>query len=109
MARKGLLVTVRGANGGVKLSNPADEIKLRDIIEAIDGPQVFSDCLWKLPVSGHDSPCLMCDQWAAINKQIIELTENTTLAMLTEDAEIREFFERIAGQPIFAPTLSVSQ
>lgn len=109
MARKELLLTVRGANGGVKLGRSAEEIKLKDIIEAIDGPQVFSDCLWKLPVDRHNSPCLMHDQWAIINKQIIELTENTSLSMLANESEIREFFEGLIEQPALAMPMPVTQ
>lgn len=95
MARKGLLTTVRGANGGVMLSRSGDKISLREIIESIDGPQVFSDCLWKLPVPLDDSPCLMSEEWTAINEQIMELTNNTSLSRLAEEADVNGYFGQI--------------
>lgn len=45
LARQGLVVTRRGARGGVALARPADRVTLRDVVEAIDGSLPAWSCL----------------------------------------------------------------
>lgn len=47
LARAGLVVTARGARGGVRLSRPPQEVSLLQVVEAAEGPTVFTRCmLW---------------------------------------------------------------
>lgn len=43
--RAGLLTSVRGFGGGVRLAHPAREISLLAIIEAMQGPMTMFECL----------------------------------------------------------------
>ncbi|NLJ71770.1 MAG: Rrf2 family transcriptional regulator [Syntrophomonadaceae bacterium] len=45
LALADLVVTQRGANGGVKLNRSADDINLVEVIEAIEGPIALNVCL----------------------------------------------------------------
>lgn len=40
----GLAVSFKGARGGYRLSRPAEEITLLEVIEAVEGPYMFSRC-----------------------------------------------------------------
>ena len=44
LASHGLLVGQRGAGGGYALARPVGEISLADIVEAIEGPIVLTQC-----------------------------------------------------------------
>lgn len=44
LTRAGLLTTERGVGGGVRLARPAAAITIADIVEAIEGPIVLSQC-----------------------------------------------------------------
>jgi len=44
LVRAGLIRTLRGSHGGVSLSRPSEEITLRDVVEAIDGPILLNRC-----------------------------------------------------------------
>ena len=47
LARAGLVVTARGPRGGVRLSRPPEAISLLEVVEAAEGPTVFTRCmLW---------------------------------------------------------------
>lgn len=45
LALTGLVNTVRGAQGGVRLAKAADDIKVLDVVEAIEGPLAINPCL----------------------------------------------------------------
>src|SRR5688500_4897004 len=45
LAAAGLLTTARGTGGGFRLTRPAVEISLADIIEAVEGPIEMTSCV----------------------------------------------------------------
>ena len=45
LAQAGLLRAHRGPAGGIALSRPPEEINLRQIIEAMDGPIALNNCI----------------------------------------------------------------
>jgi Rrf2 family protein len=45
LARAGLVHTQRGVQGGVRLARPSSEIRLGDVITAIEGPLAINICL----------------------------------------------------------------
>jgi len=52
LALNGLVNTVRGTQGGVRLAKAAQDIKVSDVVEAIEGPIAINPCL----VSGYVCP-----------------------------------------------------
>jgi Rrf2 family protein len=55
LSRAGLVRSVRGYGGGVRLSRPPEKIKLIDIVEAIQGTIFLYDCL-KGPIDCQQEP-----------------------------------------------------
>jgi len=45
LAEAGVLKTYRGPKGGIKLNRPPEEIKLIEVIRAVEGKDVLGDCL----------------------------------------------------------------
>ena len=44
LTHHGLVSSVRGVNGGYSLAKPAEEITLRELIEAVEGPVKLARC-----------------------------------------------------------------
>ncbi len=80
-----LLKSYRGPNGGVKLAKPAEEIRIIDIIEIIDGTKFFSECILGLEKCSDDNPCPIHYMWADKRDEIQKMFENTTLKDIVED------------------------
>lgn len=72
LARAGLIRTLRGSHGGVSLSRAANEITLRDVVEAIDGPILLNRChIMPGECSVGDSGfCSLHDFWEMMVKEI---------------------------------------
>lgn len=55
LSRAGLVRSVRGYGGGVRLARPAEKITLLDIMEAVQGTIFLYDCV-KGPIDCHKEP-----------------------------------------------------
>lgn len=76
----GLLTSMRGPNGGVALSRPPEGLTLKEIVIAIDGPELFTECVLGLPGCGDDKPCPMHDQWGEVRDHLDGLFGGLSLA-----------------------------
>jgi DNA-binding IscR family transcriptional regulator len=55
-----------------------------DVVLAIDGPQLLTECALGLPGCGTKNPCPLHDKWAETRDSIREMLEETTLKELVE-------------------------
>ncbi|MEQ1687499.1 MAG: Rrf2 family transcriptional regulator [Sphingopyxis sp.] len=87
LVRAGLLKSVRGSGGGIKLARPAAAISVADIIEAIEGPIALTACV------DHgrnecvmEGSCRVQPHWAAINASMRGALGAINLASLCSGA-----------------------
>jgi Rrf2 family protein len=71
LSAAGLLASVRGAGGGIKLARPAAAITLADIVEAVEGPIALAACSEH---GRHDctleSACTLRPHWPMVNEAL---------------------------------------
>jgi Rrf2 family transcriptional regulator, iron-sulfur cluster assembly transcription factor len=91
LTRAGLLSSSTGPHGGVRLAKPAEEITLRELVEAVEGAEVFNDCLLGLHFCHDRHPCPVHEDWRPLREQINRYFENTTLARLAGQIGRHEF------------------
>ena len=84
LVRADLLVSAKGRGGGFALRDLPGEIKLRQIVEAIDGRERIRGCILGLSECNEHQACPQHDTWVAIRRQIEETLDKTTLADLAE-------------------------
>jgi Rrf2 family protein len=77
LAKEGLVKSVRGPKGGFILGKPANEIRLLDVFEAIEGRLEPADCLLEKPVC---SGCIMGDLLHKVNTLVREQLSNTRVS-----------------------------
>lgn len=77
-----ILESFKGPNGGVRLKRSGDEITFMDIVIAIDGPGLFTECALGLPGCGVEKPCPFHEQWAETRDNIKEMMEGTSITDL---------------------------
>ncbi|MEP4051690.1 MAG: Rrf2 family transcriptional regulator [Litorimonas sp.] len=72
LRRAGLVESVRGAQGGYSLSQPATSISLDSIIHAVDASPKAHGCTpdAKLACTGRTDRCLTHDLWGALENHI---------------------------------------
>lgn len=82
LRRAGLVSSVRGPGGGYHLSYPADDVRVADVILAVDEPIRTTRCTpgsAKGCVRRH-SRCLTHDLWEELGQQIHAYLKSVTLA-----------------------------
>lgn len=82
LTQAGLMESKKGSHGGVRLTKSETKISLFEIIEAIDGKDLFTECLLGLPGCGIRKPCPVHEEWKT-NRDCIEgMFKETNLAEL---------------------------
>jgi Rrf2 family protein len=79
LARHGLLTAGRGPGSGYALARPPASITVRQILESVEGPELFQHCiLW----SGHneENPCPLHEHVKAYLPMLTARLEAITLA-----------------------------
>jgi len=87
LVRSGLVKSRRGAKGGFVLARPADQITLRQTIEALEGPIHLNVCLIKKGECHRDDLCPVHPVWKEAQRVLIEVLDSKTIANLVKDAE----------------------
>jgi Rrf2 family protein len=76
---KGLINTYGGAHSGYILSRPPSEIKLKEIVEILEGDLNLIDCVNNLSVCNKVDTCVTRDIWTKLGEKISEVLNSFTL------------------------------
>jgi Rrf2 family iron-sulfur cluster assembly transcriptional regulator len=94
LTQKNIMTSYRGPNGGVSLARPASSITIMEIIEAIDGSNLFQGCILGLPECNNNNPCPLHEKWAVMREDLKLTFQQANLSELTQ--RIKEFGLRIS-------------
>jgi len=82
LKKAGLVESMRGSQGGYKLNKPADQIKIIDIIEVLDGPLIISET--------SRSTDILNIYWNQIETQFTNLFNDTLEKLVNEETKLNE-------------------
>ena len=82
-----LLVSMKGPTGGFNLNQPAEKIALIEIIEAIDGLDIFNQCGIGFKRCNDEHPCPIHQDYKKVRNQVEDLFRHKTLKELVQDVE----------------------
>ncbi len=88
LTQSGLLRTHRGAAGGVFLARPADDINLRQVLEAVQGPIVLNQCTAPYDGCPKAATCPACRVFLEAQRSLQETLERTSLAELANGGDL---------------------
>jgi DNA-binding IscR family transcriptional regulator len=73
----------RGPHGGYVLGRSAEQMTIRDLIEAVEGPITLNVFVGAHPDSFLLGACGMNRVWAEGQRRVMDLFENTTIASVS--------------------------
>lgn len=84
LTSSGIIGSKKGKNGGFYLAKSPSSIKLIDIVEAIDGLEIFNNCVLGFPGCSNENPCPVHEKWGRLRDEAYKMLSNETLEQLKE-------------------------
>ena len=89
LSRNELIHSQKGPGGGVTLAKAPSEITLLQVVEVIDGLNLFQACALGIPHCSDDFPCPLHGQWRTLRTEIQEMLTHRTLDQIIDQLHTR--------------------
>lgn len=86
LVRAGTLTSERGPRGGFRLARAADEVRLADLLEALDPSALRADCLLGNAECSDEASCAVHERWKAVREPVCRFFRETTIADVLDGA-----------------------
>ena len=83
LTKHNIIGSKKGKAGGFFLAMKPEDIKLISIVEAIDGLDVFENCVLGFPHCSPENPCPVHDEWGELRIKAFNMLNSETLDQLT--------------------------
>lgn len=84
LTNSGIVGSKKGKSGGFYLAKNPANIRLINIVEAIDGLEVFKSCVLGFPGCSSEKPCPVHDNWGKLREKAYKMLSEETLEQLKE-------------------------
>jgi Rrf2 family transcriptional regulator, cysteine metabolism repressor len=82
LRKSGFIRSVRGPQGGHALIREPSTLRVTEVIEALEGSIMPSDCLDEASACARHGGCAQSEMWRDVRDAILGVLDNTTLADL---------------------------
>ncbi|MGL4847315.1 MAG: RrF2 family transcriptional regulator [Clostridium sp.] len=86
LRKAGIVDSFRGTNGGYVLKKPLEELTIKDVIEAVEGPIYINKCV------GDKKACILCQKGCSLYSEMMEI-EREILNILSRKS-LKEILEQ---------------
>ncbi|MGW8123487.1 RrF2 family transcriptional regulator [Roseivirga echinicomitans] len=88
LAKAKIITSIKGPNGGFEIAKEdIDSIKLSEIVNALDGDNIYKGCGLGLKVCSSKEPCPVHDKFTTIRSELRKMLETTSLFELATSLE----------------------
>lgn len=99
LTKNGIIVSSKGVGGGFEVSSEAvKSIKLIQIVDAIDGDNIYKGCGIGLKECSEIHPCPVHNDFKKIRELLLAMLTNTTLEELALGVKAGDFYLKIMNQ-----------
>ncbi len=105
----GLLIGVSGKHGGYQLARRPEEIRVADIIRAVQGPVNLTDCVSSPSICLNSPFCEARMVWVIAGHKMMEVFEGLSLADLIDKNWRRKTLEEYGDIPLLNPDGFISE
>jgi len=84
LTNSGIVGSKKGKSGGFYLAKSPANIRLIDIVEAMDGLEVFKSCVLGFHGCSSEKPCPVHDKWGKLRDEAFKMLSEETLEQLKE-------------------------
>ena len=84
LRKSSIVRSVRGAHGGYLLNNLPENIAVKDVLEALEGPVAPADCVLNRVCCDINSDCVTYNLWIDVKEKIDNYLNSISIADLIE-------------------------
>lgn len=92
LSRRRLVHSVKGPNGGFYMDKEDLKTSIADIVKAMDGDKLYSDCVLGLKTCSEKNPCPVHFEFKEIKRNLIRMIENNTIGEFNNKLDSGKFF-----------------
>jgi len=92
LGKKNLINSFKGPNGGFYMDESNGRKSIADVVKAIDGDGIYTDCVLGLKACSEKKPCPVHFEYKEIKRNLITMLENSTIATFNEKLNTGKFF-----------------
>ncbi|EPR66623.1 RrF2 family transcriptional regulator [Cyclobacterium qasimii] len=85
LAKQDLVSSTKGPNGGFYISDDQENMRLLDLVKAIDGDKLFKGCGLGLKQCSESHPCPIHNDYKAIRENLAKLLSEKTIKGLAKE------------------------
>ncbi len=89
LTRAGITQSLAGTNGGYKLAREASRISALEVVRALDGPVILTNCFTEHGTCDQSDACTVREPLRRVHEAILDLLQKFTIADLAESPAIR--------------------
>jgi len=86
LVKADFIISIRGREGGYKLSRPASSITIIEILNYFNEYPEYEQCILGIGSCNAKNKCALHDQWVKPKSMIKKMFENTTLEDIDSDS-----------------------
>lgn len=94
LVREGIILSKKGPTGGFYIEKDS-ELRLMEIVVAIDGEAIFTGCCLGLEQCSSEHPCPVHDQFQSVRSDLKRMCENTKVLDLALRVKEGESFLKV--------------
>jgi Rrf2 family protein len=106
LAREGFLVSEQGTNGGYRLARDPATITALEVIRAIDGPIILTNCFAQHGDCELSEQCIVREPLRKVHEGILRLLDSITISDLSSDELPGEAARGLNGSALELPILT---
>lgn len=99
LARGGVLRSFRGRERGYMLARVAHEISVKDVVQAIEGPEIFQRCVFWSNACSETAPCVLHPVWRTVRPALTDALARTSIVDLADSRPPFDLGEGLTGEP----------
>jgi len=88
LSGEGLLESYRGASGGYRISRPASDVSVAEVIAAIEGPIAMTECSVEPGLCIQEDSCELRGNWQRISVAVAQALQDVSLAEMSAPMKI---------------------
>lgn len=100
LSKAGLIETLRGKNGGVRMAVSADSVTPLQIIEAVEGKLIMHRCFLENGICQRSSWCAMHTLWLEAQQKFGEVLSSKTLRQLVNEIRESKLHQKINARAV---------